>query len=368
VRAREAGERRAQEAVEVVPPPALPLEAQEREQRLPEGRLADPDPPLDRVGHPERGEGGLELGPLPLDARADDEDLLGPGAGPDQAQRLVGDELERAARAGPFEEPNRPVQLWGGRRPVGEQVALEMRERRRSELAVARRELLDAAGRERAQVGGRARKRFERRPVRLVRKRDGDLGPAGERFEQAPLRSGEVLEAVREHGAVRPGVELAGHELGRVPSPQVPVPEPEPVQLGAIRGIEQGEVAAQLVRLDEARLELGERGAERVREAGEARRGAEPVQGRGGDGCADDQLALRVGRHRTSGAARARDPLEEVVEGADLAREQRAAAVQELTLDALDVRPVRHDQDRIPAERAQVALEKRGDLARVRGP
>ena len=76
VRARQAGERRAEEAVQVVAAAVAPLEAQEREERLAERRLADPDAPLDRVRDAERAERGLELGALALDARADDEDLL----------------------------------------------------------------------------------------------------------------------------------------------------------------------------------------------------------------------------------------------------------------------------------------------------
>ena len=138
-------------------------------------------------------------------------------------------------------------------------------------------------------------------------KRDGDVRAAGERFEERPLRAGQVLEAVGEDGPVRPGVELAGDEVGGVSPAQVPVPEPELLELGAIRRVEKREVAAQLVGLDEPRLELRERGAERIREAGEARGGAEPVQRRLRDRGADDQLALGVGRDREIRAAGAGD-------------------------------------------------------------
>ena len=78
------GERRAQEAVQIVPTAGEPLEAQEREQRLAERGLADPHPALDRIGHLERAQGGLELRALALDARADEEDLLRLRAGADQ--------------------------------------------------------------------------------------------------------------------------------------------------------------------------------------------------------------------------------------------------------------------------------------------
>ena len=162
--------------------------------------------------------------------------------------------------------------------------------------------------------------------------------------------------------------DVTGDEVGGVSPAQVTVPEPELLELGAIRRVEKREVAAQLVGLDEPGLELGQCRSERVRETGEARGGAEPVQGRLRDGCADDQLALSVGRDREIRASGAGDLLEEVVEGPDPAREQGAARRQQLTLDALDVRPVRHDQDGISVERAQVALEEQGDFARVRGP
>ena len=48
-------------------------------------------------------------------------------------------------------------------------------------------------------------------------------------------------------------------------------------------------------------------------------------------------------------------------------RRRRSPARDELALDPLDVRPVRHDQRRIAVERVQVALEQQRHLARVRG-
>ena len=368
MRARQAGERRAEEAVQVVAPALAPLEAQEREERLAERRLADPDAPLDRVRHLERGQRGLELGPLAVDARADDEDLFRPRSASDQLQRFVRDELERAARTGSFQEPDRAFERRSRRRVVREQVALEVCELRRGDLAVPRPELLDAPVGERAEVSGRARERLERSPVRLVRKGDGHLGAAGERFQEGPLSSGQVLEPVCKDGSARPGVELPGHSIGGVAPQQVAVPEAELVQLRAVCGVEQCEVAAEIGGLDEARLELGQRGPERVREAGEPRRRAEAVEGGGRNSRADDQLPLRIGRDRVARAACARDALEDVVERPDVAREQRPALCEELALDALDVRPVRHDEHRITVERAQIALQEQGHLARVCGP
>ncbi len=59
------------------------------------------------------------------------------------------------------------------------------------------------------------------------------------------------------------------------------------------------------------------------------------------------------------------DALEDVVEGADRAAEERWTAREELALDAVDVRPVRHDENRLTIERGQIAVEQTLDLARV---
>src|SRR5262249_44113852 len=125
MRAGQPGERRAQESVQVVPPTLEPLEAQEREQSLAERGLADPDPALDRIRNLERRQRGLELGALTVDARADEQDLLRLRAGPDQLQRLVGDQLERPARAGAFEEADRALELGRRRGPIVEQVSFQ---------------------------------------------------------------------------------------------------------------------------------------------------------------------------------------------------------------------------------------------------
>ena len=115
-----------------------------------------------------------------------------------EREHLLGDELERAADAGALEEPNRRRRAARGVGVVGEQRALEVRERRREELGRARRELDDVvAGERREVVGGAPQRRVHRAP-RLVRQRDVHLGASGERLEQPPLGAGQVLEAVRE--------------------------------------------------------------------------------------------------------------------------------------------------------------------------
>jgi hypothetical protein len=62
---------------------------------------------------------------------------------------------------------------------------------------------------------------------------------------------------------------------------------------------------------------------------------------------------------------RACDAVEDVVERADRAPEQGRTARQELPLDSVDVRPVRHDENRLTIESGQIAVEQTLDLARV---
>ena len=137
-------------------------------------------------------------------------------------------------------------------------------------LGVARRQLLDAPGREPREIDGRALERGKGRPRRLVRERDSHVRPAGERLEQAPLRRGQVLEPVGVDRPAVPGLEVAGDAVGRVPPAQVGVPEVEAVELGAVRTVELGEVAVEIVRVEQAGLQLGDRRPERVRETREA--------------------------------------------------------------------------------------------------
>ena len=68
----------------------------------------------------------------------------------------------------------------------------------------------------RVQVLGRARQRLERRRFGSYGSETVTSVRAGERFEERPLRAGQVLEAVGEDGPVRPGVELTGDEVGGV--------------------------------------------------------------------------------------------------------------------------------------------------------
>ena len=111
-----------------------------------EGRLPEPCLPLEGEGNACAGERGLERGPEPVERRADEADRLRRRPLPQQVEDLVGHELERAAGACSLEEPHRALER---RRlpalPVGEELALEMGERRVRDLRVCGRQLLHPA-------------------------------------------------------------------------------------------------------------------------------------------------------------------------------------------------------------------------------
>ena len=230
------------------------------------------------------------------------------------------------------------------------------------------RQLLDAAVRERREVVGCAGERGERDPPGLVGQRHMHLGAPGERLEQRPLGAGEVLEAVGEDRLTVPGVELGLKALGGTAAQEVAVPEAEPVELRAIGGVELGEVAAEVARVEHSLLELAERLEQRVGEPVRAGGARQAVQRRRGERASHDQRSLRVRRNGTLLGIDAAEAPEEVVERPDRAAEEAAAATEQVALDAVDVRRVRHDQCRFVVEARQIALQKKRDFARMRRP
>ena len=236
---------------------------------MPERDLAQADTSLEGVGDAGGRERRLERGPQAVEGRAHDPDLLRCRAVAHEPQDLVGDELERPPRPGRLEEAHGALE----RRRIGpltlaEERPLEMRERRMGDLRVRGRQLLHPPVREAGQVGGRPAERGEGGASGLVRERDGHVRPAGERLNQGPLRAGQVLEAVREHGPALPGGELALDALDGVPALEVAVGELELLELLAIGTVERRQVPGGFVRVDEPGLELGDRGQKRLAEAG----------------------------------------------------------------------------------------------------
>ena len=147
-----------------------------------------------------------------------------------------------------------------------------------------------------------------------------------------------------------------------MPPKQVAIPEVEPIELGAIRGVEPGELAFEIVRIEQARLELAHRREQCVCEAAEPSRAAEAVERLPREGAPDDQRLLRLGRDLPALAPATRDALEEIVEGDDRAAEEGRLNLEQLTLALFDVRPVRHDEIRLLRERVQVSAEQERHL------
>ena len=199
--------RGAQEGEQVAPVALQPGVAQQRQQRLPERRLAEAQAALERVRDAERREGRVERRAPAFERGADDRDLVGLGAGAQQREQLLGDELQGPAQARALEEADRPVELGARSACSPKERALQMREWSRARTGV-RRQLFAALG-ERVQVVGGPRERGEGVAPGLVGQRHGHLGTRGQRLQQRPLSAGEVLEAVREDGLGAPGVEVA---------------------------------------------------------------------------------------------------------------------------------------------------------------
>ncbi len=365
---REAGIGRPQEREQVAPAAAEPRVADDREQRTTEGRVRRPERPVERVGDAERTEGRLQWRAQALDRRADDQDLLRRRAGAEELEDLVGDQLERRAGAGAFEQADRALGRRRRRRRILEQGALEVGERRVRVVGIARRQLLDPPGCEPRQVGGRTLERREREPPGLVLQRHGDVRPPCERLEQAPLRAAQVLEAVGVDRTAVPGCELVRDPARGVAAPKVAVPETEPVELLAIAPVELGEVAVDVRRLQQPRFELRDRGAERVSESRESRRRVELAERRSRHHAAQDQRALRVAGDRLRSAVPGGDPFEDIVERPDRSAEQCSRADEQIALDPFDVRPGRHDQDRLPRQIGEVTIEEQSHFAGVGRP
>ena len=159
-----------------------------------------------------------------------------------------------------------------------EQPALEVRER--GLLARGpRRKLLDPVTGQSSELRCRPRERAERTASGLVRERDRHVRSSSERRKQRPLGAGEVLETVGEHRTAVPGLEVVSNELPRVATLELSVRETEAVQLCSVLGVEGGEGAvAEIVRLEQSRLDLGDRLLERRDEPRKARGDGETVQ------------------------------------------------------------------------------------------
>ncbi len=190
------------------------------------------------------------------------------------------------------------------------------------------------------------------------------LGSRGQRLEQPPLRSRQVLEAIGEDRARPPCVDIAGQAVDGSPPDHAPVPGVEPVELGAIGPRKGGERVREVVRLEQRAVQLRQRSADRVREAG----GSRTARAGGARDPADQHRALRLAQKALAAATAASERVEQRVERPDRSREEAAYAFEELALDMFDVRALRDDQPRVAVERGEEPLEKLPDLAGVCRP
>ena len=366
--AREPRVRRAQEGEQVAPLAVEPGVAQQREQRLAERRLAEPQPALERVGHAERREGGVERAPASGRATGRrSRSRRGIRAGAQQREHLVRDELERAAQAGALEEADRAVELRRRRRASREERALEVGERRRAR----------ARGSAAAPRSARRRGAFRSSDVRVSdakASRPGSYGSetvtsarAGERLEQRPLGAGQVLEAVGEDRARLPGAEVAGGALGGVAPLELTVPEPEPVELRAVGAVERGRARRRARRARAARTRARPRSSRARRRSREKRAdGPRPLVA--------PATTRRSSSARCASAdhrpVRAVAPRRSARRGRRRCRSSRPRARRRGASSSRSARSTsgRFGTIRIGSdvERAQVALEQERDLPRVR--
>ena len=369
-RAPKTGIRAAQEREELAPARVPPRVPQELEQRVADRRRAEPHPRLDRVRHVERSEHGLERAAPGVDRRRDERDLLRADTGANELEQLVTDELERAARACTLEEAHGVVERRRCRRRLVEERPLEMCERLMLVLARARRAaprtFPDASA---ARSVGGTRKRSESDAARLVRQRDLDVRASGERFEQRPLRTRQILEPIREHRLAVPRRELRRKPLGGATAEEVAVPQRRAGRAPSGRGRtgRRGRRRGRPGRAAPARARRASGAACRRSRRWRPTARARSAERFGGARRTISARSASLSTRRAAGSSRAsrRNRSSNVP---IVAAEEAAAAREQVPLDAVDVRRVRHDQCRFVGEARQIALEKQRDLARVRRP
>ena len=137
--------RRAKEREEIPTAAALPRETEHREERFAELRRSEPRSALDGVRDTPGAEDGVEWCAPALCRLAHDADPLGRSPASHELEHLGREQLRGAARACTLEEVQRAVESGAAGRLVGEQLALESRQRGRKPRCAATRKLLDRA-------------------------------------------------------------------------------------------------------------------------------------------------------------------------------------------------------------------------------
>ena len=366
MRAREPGVRRAQEPVQVAPVAVEPRKAEKRGKRLAERRLAERQLTLDRVRDAERRD-AVSSGARQWSTPGRRRSLPPPPAAGAARARAPPRRRARARRApAPSRKRIAPSSRRRAAAAVGEERALEVGERRRRDSAYAA--AAPRCGRPRARARSsavRAARRTRCAPARTAATRSPRCGRRAPRAAPTARRSGPRSRSAKTGRSV-PGVELAGHALGGVSACAGRGPRGRAGRARRDTRYSSASSPFSCVRARRARLELGERRAERIGEAGEARGAPSPSALRATTrrGTARAAPRSRPGRW----PAGAGDPLEEVVERPDRPAEQapQRASRSRSTRSTSDPFGTISIGSRSSAR--QIALEEQRDLARVRGP
>ncbi len=301
---------------------AADLGRRERERRL--ERHRDPHLPQD----------GREQPPARIRVAEDDRDVVGFVAGAQQARDLDPHRLGLAAGAGGLEQDEAVVD----RDAVGprlEQRLIEVPQGRAGGVALLEWELLRGLGPAVAQGRDQPGPRREG-PAVGERDRDRHRGRGGERVDQLELGAREVVEAVHEHGPRAPAVGIGAERPDRGCGGGRPVAAAAALTQLGVAGVEGRELAlvaglvevaddgGELGRRDQRRLELGDQAGERRREPRPGRRAPQPARVGGVDRGAHERLALRGGelgrRSRRQGRG---DLARQRVEGRDRTAQRR---------------------------------------------
>ena len=188
------------------------------------------------------------------------------------------------------------------------------------------------------------------------------LAPRCERFDESPFGPRQILESVREHGRPVPGPELGRSPLDSASPHHAAVAHPDPLQLRPVGPGQPRQVGAEILGIEQACLDLGQRRGERVREAREPRGWPELSRAGRVDEVPEHDGALGIAQGARRRIA-TREECKERVERADGAGEQRSATTRKLSLDAIDIDAIRDDQPRIAVERVDEPVEQERDLA-----
>ena len=249
-----------------------------------------------------------------------------------------------APRARALEEADRAVEARRSRGASANSARSRCASDAVRELAQRGRQLEHSVAGERGEVTGGPRERRVRRASRLVGQRDVDVRPRRERLEETPFGRGQVLEAVGQDGSPVPGVELAGQAPDRIPAESAAIPCAEALELVPVPADEPRERLAR----DRRGSTSAPSTSARVRASASANPGwttarrVRVARRPGGAGCAArvSPSSRRRRRFRPRAPRRGRRTSRRCPPRSAVAARRSSRS------DAVDVRPVRHDQPR----------------------